>query len=369
MSVQISPMTSRRMSVGAADDPYKKYWWGILAGFVVTGAWLCIPIMETPVGSIHVDTRAKAGTADASNSEQSLDSADNPSGAPGGALDLSMDGATHKSKSGDGTEDMTSMLYQAPPEPGAAAAAGKPLGDATAASASTSLAQQLKNAGKTNASGWNEKAQRGFTSPHLAGASLPGFGSMSGGSSSSAGGGNGAFGTHNASVGFESTKGLRDDGAPEAGFQALKAAAGKAGPNLAGSAEGLKSNAGMSFDGSRGKGGAPANIGTGAMQQANALYDEAPANLKANDPKIDQKKLPDPPAAPTAQSNQQNMGQQMAMMIGMALVGGMVGGMAGQMIMMVGTQMIQMQQQQQAADAAAAAQKAQAQKPGWGQHS
>src|SRR3569832_1543004 len=117
MSGQISPMTSRRMSVGAADDPYKKYWWGILAGFIVTGAWLCIPIMETPVGSIHVDTRAKVGAVDASNSEQSLDSADNPSGAPGGALDLSMDGAKRKSK-GDGSDDMTSMLYQAPAAPG-----------------------------------------------------------------------------------------------------------------------------------------------------------------------------------------------------------------------------------------------------------
>src|SRR3569832_2915644 len=153
--------------------------------------------METPVGSIHVDTHAKPGAADPAYSEQSLDPSDNPSGAPGGARDLSMDGAKRKSKSGDGTEDMTSMLYQAPPEPGAAAAAGKPLGDAKAGSASASLAQQLKDAGKkTDASGWNEKAQRGFSSPHLAGGSLPGFGSTSGGSSASAGGGgNGAFGS------------------------------------------------------------------------------------------------------------------------------------------------------------------------------
>jgi hypothetical protein len=360
-------MSARRMTVGAADDPYKKYWWGILAGFIVTGAWLCLPIMETPVGSVHVDTRAKAG-GDAA-AEQSLDSADNPSGAPGGALDLSMDGAKRKSKSGD-ADDMTSMLYSAPVEPGAAAAAGKPLGDASAASASSSLAQQLKDAGKkADASGWNEKAQRGFSSPHLAGASLPGFGSTSGGAGASAGGGNGAFGTHNASVGFESAKGLRDDGAPEPGLQALRAAAGKSGPNLAGSAEGLKSSSGRTFDGSRGKGGAAADIGTGAMQQANALYDAAPANLKANDPKIDQKKLPDPPAAPTPQSAQSNSGQQMAMMIGMAIVGGMVGGVAGQMIASVGAQMIQMQQQQAAEAAAQKAQQQQAQKPGWPPHS
>jgi len=357
MSVILSPMPSRRMSVGAADDPYKKYWWVILGGFVLTGAWLCIPIMETPVGSVHVDTRAKA--VDPSSSEQSLDAADNPSGAPGDALDLSMDGPKHKSKSGDG-EDMTSMLYQAPLEPGAAAAAGKPLGDATAASASASLAQQLKDAGRKDApGGWNEKPQRGFVSPHLAGASLSGVGSVGGGgSSASAGGGSmGAFGTRNASVGYESAKGLRDDGSAAPGFQALKAAA-KSGPNLAGAAEAMKTASGQSFDGARAQAPATAAAGTGAMQQANALYDAAPADLKANDPKIDQKKLPDPPAAPTPQSNQQNMAQQMVMMVGMALVGGMVGGVAGQMIAMVGMQAMQMQQQQAAADAAAKQQQA-----------
>jgi len=351
MSVNLSPMPARRMSVGAADDPYKKYWWGILAGFIVTGMWLCIPIMETPVGSVHVDTRSKA--VDASSSEQSLDSPDNPSGAAGGALDLSMDGAKHKSKSGD-ADDMTSMLFQAPPDPGAAAAAGKPLGDATAASASASLAQQLKDAGKKDSGGWGgEKAQRGFNSPHLAGGSLSGMGSLGGGgSSASAGGVNGAFGSHNANVGFEATKGLHDDGSTEpAGLHALAAAA-KAGPNLKGSAEALSVGAGQSFDGGRGKGAGPSGASQGAYQQASAMYDAAPANLKANDPKIDQKKLPDPPAAPTANSNPDQT-KQMIEMVGLALVGGMVGGVAGQMIAMVGSQMIQMQAQQDAAKQAA----------------
>ena len=363
MSVNISPIPARRMSVGAADDPYKKYWWVILGGFVLTGAWLCLPGMETPVGSIHVDTRAKA--VDVSGSDQSLDGADNPAGAPGGALDLSMDGAKHKSKSGD--EDMTSMLFQAAPETGAgtAAAAGKPLGDATAASASASLAQQLKDAGKkADASGWNEKAQRGFTAPHLAGASLSGSGSASGGSSASAGGGAGAFGTRNANVGFGTTQGLKDDGSAEsAGFKALKASAGNAAaPNLKGSAEAMHASMSQAFDGAKGK--AP-GAGMGAMSQAQAAYDAAPANLKANDPKFDSKKLPDPPSAPMPPSTGQDMGKQLAMMVGMALVGGMVGGMAGQMVMMVGTQMMQMQQQQAAADAAAKATAAQQNKPGW----
>ena len=353
-SVQLSPISARSYSVGAAADPYKRYWWAILGGFIVTGAWLCLPIMETPVGSVHVDASAKAGAADAAGSEQSLDGADNPSGAAGGALDLSMDGAKRKSKSGD--EDMTSMLYQAAPDAGAAAAAGKPLGDATAASAA-SLAQQLKDAGKkTDASGWAEKAQRGFTAPHLAGGSLSGAGSASGGSSSaSAGGNSGAFGTRGADVGFGTAHGLQGGGDSD-GFKALKASASAAAsPNLKGSNEAMKAGGNSAFDGSKGK-PAAIGMGSGAMAQAGAALDAAPANLKANDPKLDAKKLPDPPSvAPPTASGDAAMAKQMVMMLAMAVVGGMVGGMAGQMVMMMGSQMIQQQQAQQAAAAQQAA--------------
>ncbi len=352
MSVNLSPVSARRYSVGAADDPYKKYWWAILAGFVVTGGWLFLPMMDTPVGSIHVDTSAKPG-ADAAASDQSLDSVDNPSGAPGGALDLAMDGAKRKSKSGD--EDMASMLYQPGPAAGAAAA-GKPLGDATAASAASiaSLAQQLKDAGKkADASGWTEKAQRGFNAPHLAGAGLAGRGAVSGGSCASAGG-NGAFGLHNANVGFETAHGLQDDGADSPGLKALKAAGGGAAPNLKGSDEALHAGGSAAFDGGKGKtAGSTIGMGTGAMAQAHAALDAAPANLKQNDPKLNSKTLPDPPSAPPPPSSS-NMGQQMAMMLVGALVGGMVGGMAGQMIMMMGTTMMQQQQAQAAAAKSAA---------------
>ena len=350
MSVSLTPLSPRSYTVGAADDPYKKYWWAILAGFVVTGAWLCIPIMETPVGSVHVDAAAKPGV-DAAVAEQSLDSADNPSGARGGALDLAMDGSRHKDKGG--VDDMASMLYQAAPEAGAAAA-GKPLGDATAASAST-LAQQLKDAGKkAAASGWTEKAQRGFDSPHLGGAGLSGTGSAHGGSNASAGGDIGAFGTRNASVSYGSTVGLRDDGASEsAGFKALRASAGAAAnPNLKGSAEAMHAGMARAFDGAKGK--APAQVGKGAMAQANAALDAAPADLKTkiDDPKLDAKKLPTP--APTAAAAADDMGKKLAMMAATALIGGMIPGAGGQMVMMMGTMMIQ----QQEADAAKARQDA-----------
>ncbi|HEX4046784.1 MAG TPA: hypothetical protein VH309_03070 [Elusimicrobiota bacterium] len=351
MGVNLSPLSARGYTVGAAEDPYKKYWWAILGGFALTGLWLCVPVMETSVGSVHVDTAKPS--ADAAGAEQNLDSADNPAGAPGGALDLSMDGAVHKSKGGN--DDLTSMLYQAPPETGAAAA-GKPLGDATAASAA-SLAQQLKDAGKkTDASGWGEKAQRGFDGPHLAGGGLPGAGSLGGGgSSASAGGSVGAFGTRSADVGMTSTRGLQDDGQPEsAGFKALKASAGAAAaPNLRGSDEAMHAGMSQAFDGAKGK--AVAQVGTGAMAQANGALSAAPANLKLkpNDPKLDVKNLPDPPAAPTPASTSQNMGQQLAMMAATVLIGGLIPGVGGQMAMMMGMMMMQQQQQQAAAASAA----------------
>ncbi|MFI5350467.1 MAG: hypothetical protein ACHQ2Z_13045 [Elusimicrobiota bacterium] len=351
MSVYLTPLSARSYSVGAANDPYKKYWWAILAGFIVTGAWLCIPIMETPVGSARADAPAKPAI-DAAGAEQGLDSAANPNGAPGGALDLSMDGAKHKTKDGS-VDDMASMLYQAAPEAGAAAG-GKPLGDATAASAAT-LAQQLKDAGKKpDDSGWAEKAQRGFDAPHLAGGALSGLGSAHGGSSSSAGGGVGAFGSRNADVGFGSTRGLHDDGSDSPGFQALRAAAGRAAaPNLKGSDEAMHAGMSQAFDGGKGKAGTA--IGMSAMAQANAALNAAPANLKTKiNAKLDTKKLPDPVGAPTPAAAANNMGKELAMMAATALIGGMIPGVGGQMVMMMGMAMMQ---QQSAASTTASQQK------------
>ena len=370
MSVQLSPISARGFHVGTANDPYKKCWWAILAGFICTGAWLCSPLMEKPVGSVHVDTAAK-GRVDAAGVEQNLDFADNPDGAPGGALDLSMDGAKRKSGDGSGSgggDDMTSMLYQAPPEAGAAAgmaAASSPLGGAKSAPGS-SLAQQLKDAGKkADASGWSEKAQSGFTAPHLAGG-LSGSGSAGGGgsSASASAGGSSLFGSHNASVGFSAARGLHDDGVAESdGFKALKASAGAAAaPNLKGANEAVHAGMSQSFDGVKGKAPAPAGMGSGAMAQARvAALDAAPANLKQKpNPQLDFKKLPDPPmAAPppassgSSGSDNSAMIKQLVTMGATMAIGGLVGGMGGQMIMMMGMRMMM---QQQATSAAASQQ-------------
>jgi hypothetical protein len=348
MSVNLTPLSARSYSVGSAKDPYKKYWWVILGGFVMTGFWLFLPAMETPVGSVHVDLASKAGV-DASSAEQNLDSADNPNGAAGGAIDLSMDGSKHKSK---GDEESTSMLYQGADSAGAAAA-GAPLGTATSASAA-SLAQQLKDAGKPKdaSSGWNEKAQRGFDAPHLSGAALGGLGSARGGSSASAGG-SGAFGIRGANVGLESAHGLHDDGSADvsAGFKALKSAAGAGSPSLKGSNEDMHAASSSVFDGK--KGNVVAGAGTGAMASANAALNAAPADLKENDPTLSDKKLPDPPAAPTAAAKSQAMGEELLLMAATAVVGGVAGGVAAAIVGMMGSTLMQQQAASTAAQSSA----------------
>lgn len=360
MSFQLSAASPRMsVSVGAADDPYKKYWWAILAGLVLTGAWLCLPIMETPVGSARVDTSKPAVDP---NAESSLDSVENPNGAAGGALDLSMDGAGKRKSRSD--EAIASMLYQAPPEAGAAAA-GAPLGAATG---SASLAQQLKSVGakKPDDSGWGEKAQRGFAAPHLSGGGgLSGMGSASGGSSASASSGVSAFGASSAQIGLGSTRGLKDDGSADKMATGMQALRGAAQTSMAAAAaksnDAARGGSGAMFDGSKGQNagiGGPAGGDNGAY----SALDAAPTNLKINDPKLmDKKELKDPPAAdvPTAAGGN-DMAKQLAMMAATAVIGGLIPGVGGQMAMMMG--MMMMQQQQAKADAESAKRQQDAQK-------
>lgn len=341
MSVQLTAVSPRLSSVGAADDPYKKYWVAILIGFVMTGMWLCLPIMETPVGSAHVDTSKPAVDPNAS---QSLDSLDNPAGAQG--FSVSMEGLKHKSKS---DEPIESMLYQAPAEPtNGAAASGAPLGSASASASAASLAQALKDVGeKKDASGWNEKAQKGFTAPRLSGG-LSGTGSASGGSSASASAGVSSFGSSNAQIGFGATRGLRDDGsadakAPVGGVAALRKVAQmtkQAAANRSGDAA-VSSNSRI-FDGAKAQGiGGP--VGPAGAADYAAL-DAAPANLKLNDPKLDKKEIKEPTPADTPAATSSDNGKQLAMMAASLLIGGAIGGTGGTMVMMMGQYMIQQQE-------------------------
>ena len=96
------------VKISRNNDPFRKYWWVVLVGFGLVGAWVCLPLMESGTGSV-------SGTAGAKSAEQSLDSVNNPSGAPGSAVDLSMDGTgAYRKKGSEGP--IASSLYQAPAE-------------------------------------------------------------------------------------------------------------------------------------------------------------------------------------------------------------------------------------------------------------
>lgn len=347
MSVTLAPMSSR-VAVRPSDDPYKKYWWVILAGFGVTGAWLCLPMMETSVGSARIDTSAPAQGMP--SGEGSLDSSDNPNGAPGSTLDLSMDIGAGRKRKADGT--LTSSLYQAPEEevPGVVEAPS-----AGAAASGGTLASALAKAAASDPTGWGgQKPQKGFTQPKLGG-SMPGLGSGGGssGASASLGGGTSAFGSRNADVGYAATQGLKgragDMAAPKDAKGALVRAASQAtkAANLK-SKDGQVGGMSALFDGARAKGGADI-AGGGQALGSGGVYgelDAAPTNLKLNDPSLDKKEFKEVPSkvANTKDNSSEEFKQQLAMMVVTTMVGGMVGGVAGGMITSLGSQLAQMWQ-------------------------
>jgi hypothetical protein len=332
MSVTLSPV-SPRVAVQDADDPFKKYWWGILLGIAFTGLWLLMPMLgERSIGSVSVDPmKPKADE----NAEQSLTS----------ALDagpnLSMDGTGAQKKAGE--DYAGSMLYQPPPEeaaPADAAAAG------AAAGGGATLASQLKSVseGKSASNGgWGDKvAQRGFNSPKLSGNSLSGMGAASGGRAASASGGSGlgAFGSKNAQIGYAGTKGLSggDDAEKAAaagsrGVAALRQAADQARQAaMTRSGDGASNSLAKAFDGAKGQNSIAGGLGASIGGSYEAL-DSAPVNLKMDDPKLNSKELKEPPSQemPEIQKTD-DIGQQLALSMVGIIVGGAIGGVAGGII-------------------------------------
>jgi hypothetical protein len=315
------------------NDPFKKYWWAILLGFVGVGAWVCVPLMGDSIGSRSGSVRAPG----LSTANQSLDSMANPSGAPGSAYDLSMDDAYGKKKT-DG--EAMSALYQAPPDAETGAAApGSPVTGAGAAAAS--FADALKKvSSKTALASWGgAKPQAGFTAPKGNFSSLTGLGSSSGGSGASSGPTSvGAFGSNTAKTGVTTTRGLGSGGSAAGGLGAkpimgaLQGAASQgqlAVMNRSGDA--ARVAAGASFDGGR----AGSSLGGGpTMDLGGGTYaglDAAPANFKVNDPNANSYKADPVPgqfAAP-AQNQTKEMEQAIMMMVVSAVVGGVVTGVVG----------------------------------------
>lgn len=328
------------VKIARGTDPFKKYWWVILLGFGGVGGWICLPMMDSSVGSGSVAPR-EGGF----KSEQSLDAINNPTGAPGGAINLSMDGTgPYKKRGGDGP--ITSSLYQAPEDKAAAASPEAP-------KPANNLANALKDITKQSAahasasvdpSGWGgQKAQKGFTAPKAGFGAMSGLagGSGSGAAAVSGGGGGGTFsgfGSQKANTGVTMAKGLKDDGSGEIGggknksLNALQGAqsasvnAARQQSNDAASAMG-----GASFDG-RGGGGSSINGGGAGGGGGPGVYgslDAAPANLKVNDPNLDKRTVNPVPTPEKKDATDPNdkMRQMVMQMIIMAVIGGLTGGL------------------------------------------
>lgn len=325
MSVTLSPIAPR-YAVSDADDPFKKYWWAILMGIVFTALWLLTPMLgEKSVGSTAIDT-SKPKVDE--NVEQSL-SAD-----AGDGTYLSMEGSGKKRKA---DSLFGSSLYEAPPEvPAPAATAGSA---ALGSASGSTLADALKKVGESSG-GWGEKAQKGFNIPKLAGGSLSGMGAAAGGKA----GGSSAFGSSNAKIGFAGTKGLSggggggdgdsDPAAPASkGLDALKAASAQS-LLAAGSKsnDDSRSKMGMAFDGA--KGGSKIGGGAAALGGGYAALDAAPANLKLDDPKLNEKKLTPPPGVDAGASDMKDsdMAKQIALQLVAGAIGGAIGGPMGGVI-------------------------------------
>ncbi|TBR21370.1 hypothetical protein EPO15_10490 [bacterium] len=358
-------------------DPLKDYGWILLAAVLFVGGWLSLS-SPSGTGGDNVQIAARED-ASAEQSLRSLDSAQNPSGAPGGAMEMpggkGAAGASDAAASGGaGAAAASGSLYQAP-----GAAAGSPIpegaGEAIEAAAKgqtsgggTSLAEALKGVADSPAkvpdNGWGGAAPRsGFAKPKAAfgqvGASRSG-----GGGSTSAGlvvvdrafgtGGNVGLNLGPGLDGAAGTAGKLAAAAKGANLEGLKAARKASQDSLRQGDEMAVSKGRQSFDGGA--------AGKGALDQLKATPggagmasdDGVPMNLKANDPsKIDKKKIELPEIKGKEvvdSSNQQQMQQQMMMMMMGMMMMGVMGPAGGQMMGMMMPMMqmgMQMQQQEQ----------------------
>lgn len=358
------------------SDPFKKYWWVLLVVFAGIAAGVCMPggDGEGGGGSGLAASGGEDGLRSAGSSgPSSLDSTLNPSGAPGGVIDLSMASASSKRKD---PGSLMSSLYSAPEDaPADASAAGAAAGSVASADAGAGkgrLADALRDISKRPAdpSGWGgQKAQRGFSASFAA--PKGNFGGLSGlGGGSSASGArfnaapsfaaSGSDASGGGRIGVSSTRGLTDDGSDSKtnvqSFNALrKVAKGMGNAARSGDIAAAMMMGGRSFDGG-GAGGMSMGKGAVADTAVAAALNSAPANLKVNDPKLTDFKFEPVPMTnePQIDEKEQRMRMQQMMMqallmgiVGMAL--GPAGGMLmGPMMMMMQAQNQQQQQQSQA---------------------
>lgn len=357
-------------------DPLKDYGWILLVLVLFVGGWLSLSSPSSTGGdNIQI---AQHEEASAEQSLRSLDSAENPAGAPGGAMEMpggkASAGAAAGAAAGGGASGAVGSLYQAP-----GAAAGSPIPEgATEAieaaakgqtSGGTSLAEALKGVAdspsKVPDNGWGGATpQSGFAKPKAAFGQI-GASRSGGGSSTSAGlvtvdkafgtGGNVALNLGPGLDGAAGTAGKLAAAAKGANLEGLKAARKTSQDALKQGDEMAVSNGRKSFDGgAAGKGALDQLKATPGGGAGMASDDGVPMNLKANDPsKIDQKKIELPEIKGEEvvdSSNKQQMQQQMMMMMMGMMMMGVMGPAGGQMMGMMMPMMqmgMQMQQQEQ----------------------
>lgn len=363
------------IKIQRGSDPFKKYWWVLLVVFGGGGLGVCLPGLsggDGAGGSAGAAAAGDEGLRTVDGSSASLDPVNNPSGAPGGAINLSMEGAGRKSGLGADGGGLMSSLYEAPQDQtseSAAAASGAAAGTASATAApgggKRALADALrdisrKKSASADASGWGgQKAQRGFTAPkgNFGGLSGLGGGSSASGARLNAGGGaaGGGFGSSaEQRVGVSTARGLKDDGLGDGStqvrsFNNLKAVNRAMNNAARGDMGSALAFSGRAFDG----GGAGGRISMTAGQAADSVgasLTAAPMNLKVNDPDANSFKFEPVPMteAPNMGDQQARMKQMMMMAVVMGVIGLATGGgamaMAGPVMMM----MMQQGQQQQA---------------------
>lgn len=327
------------------DDLLRKYWWVVLLFFVFVGGGTLMLMSGGGAGDGSLPTGAGESGLQASNqSLESLDLVSNPTGAPGAAMSLSMDGSYKRRSSPD--DAPTSSLYQAPIS---AVNSGSPITDAaTALKAKGSLGEALKKVAESSSSasskgknkGWGDAAvQTGFTvgkgkfAPMSSGLGGSGGGGSSGASFSS---GATAFGSGRSNPGAANTTGLPAFGNPNRGrinagtnetLNALKKLdqTTKSAANAKDLASAANYNS-RGFDATASKpsgGGAPlASIGS-----VNGQLDGVPGNLKLDDPRLQNKEFKPPEIKKEEEVKDPNL--EMEKMITQMLLQAVIGGVLG----------------------------------------
>ncbi|MBI4423018.1 MAG: hypothetical protein HY554_04795 [Elusimicrobia bacterium] len=325
-------------------DPLRRYWWLILLVVVIGGGGALL-------GTRRPGTEPAPDPELGPGSDQSLESigAGLPTiGAPGGALNLSMEGSYRRQDEANSTQK--SSLFEAPaPAPGAGAPV---VASAAAASAEGgSLADALKKVASAKPSrenkGWGDAIVRtGFAPPRAKFSALSGPGGAAG-----AGGSSGAsfaarsvttpFGLPASNPGLAAGSGagvaglggpkVRKGGRNQA-FDLLKQVEKTAGQAMQANAD-LASNLGnRGFDG--GAKAAPSLAPAGGVPLGHGgvagRLEGVPENLKLDDPKLQKKELKvpeikaekDAPAGP-------DMSQMLTMMLMQMAIAGIAGPMFG----------------------------------------